>query len=138
MLQDVGFLTKREKQEAENGTVHDLEIKLPFHIKEKFYVMEHKTKTSEGQPDFSIYDNSCKVGSIWKPKEGRKAMTGEIFSLGISAFTDTKTNAEKPFQRFLIIEKENLKKEMKQFVSISYGADDYTGQTQEEQPDPFK
>lgn len=135
-LQDVGFLKMREKQENEKGTIYDLEIKIPFHPKEKFFVIKPKTKENEGQPDFLIFDNSCRVGSIWNPKEGKKAYSGEIFSLGVNSFKHKKTNEDYPFLRFIVLEKENLKGEKHHFVSISYGAENWEGVTQEEQPDP--
>lgn len=136
MLQDVGFL--KMKEEKENGTVYDLEIKIPFHPKERFFVMKPKTKKDERQPDFLIFDNGCRVGSIWNPKEGKKALSGEIFSLGIGTYKNKTTNEDHPFTRFIVIEKENLKGEKLHFVSISYGAENWDGVTQEEQPDPFE
>jgi hypothetical protein len=134
-LQDVGFFKKKE--EKENGIVFDLEIKIPFHQKQNFYVFKPKTKKEESQPDFLIFDNGCRVGSIWNPKEGKKAYSGEIFSLGVNSYIHKKTNEDHPFMRFLIIEKENQKGEKHHFVSIQYGAENWDGVTQEEQPDPF-
>jgi len=137
MLQDVGFLKKRVKQENEIGTVYDLEIKIPFHPKESFYVLKPKTKDKEGQPDFLIFDNMCRVGSIWNPKEGKKAYSGEIFSLGVNSFKHKQTNDDHPFMRFIVLEKENMKGEKHHFVCFSYGSENWEGVTQEEQPDPF-
>lgn len=135
MLQDVGFL--KFKEEKESGTVYDLEIKIPFHPIQKFYVMKPKTKKEERQPDFLIFDNGCRVGSIWNPKEGKKAYSGEIFSLGVNSFKHKQTNDDHPFLRFIVMEKENLKGEKLNFVCISYGSENWEGVTQEEQPDPF-
>lgn len=135
MLQDVGFL--KFKKENEKGTVYDLEIKIPFHPIQTFYVMKPKTKKEESQPDFLIFDNGCRVGSIWNPKEGKKAYSGEIFSLGVNSFKHKQTNDDHPFLRFIVMEKENLKGEKLNFVCISYGSENWAGVTQEEQPDPF-
>lgn len=134
MLQDIGFLKKKE--EKENGTVFDLEIKIPFYQKQVFYVIKPKAKEKEGQPDFLIFDNGLRVGSIWNPKEGKKAYSGEIFSLGLTSYINAKTNDDHPYMRFLILQKENQSGEKINVVSYSFGKENYDGVTQEEQPEP--
>lgn len=124
MLQNVGFLKQKSKKEGADA-VYDLEINLPFHPQQTFYVVEHITKEKEGQPDFSIFHARHKVGSIWKrvsEKKGTKFLSGNIFALGVSSYTNNKTGALEPILQFNIFEsKGKNSEETQQVVCVSYG-----------------
>ncbi|MCG6152618.1 DUF736 family protein [Leptospira bandrabouensis] len=124
MLQNVGFLKQKSKKEGAEA-VYDLEINLPFHPQQTFYVVEHTTKEKEGQPDFSIFHARHKVGSIWRrvsEKKGTKFLSGNIFALGVASHTNNKTGTLEPILQFNIFEsKGKNSEETQQVVCVSYG-----------------
>ncbi|MDF3822221.1 DUF736 family protein [Leptospira sp. 96542] len=135
MLQNVGFLKQKSKKEGTEA-VYDLEINLPFHPQQTFYVTEHTTKEKDGQPDFSIYHARHKVGSMWKrtsEKKGTKFLSGNIFALGVASFTNNKSGAIEPLLQFNVFEsKGKNSEETQQVVCISYGE-----QKAEDPEEPF-
>lgn len=124
MLQNVGFLVSKSKKEG-SDPVYDLEINLPFHPEQKFYVVEHTTKENEGQPDFSIFHKRHKVGAMWKrtaKSTGKSFISGNIFALGIAETPNRKTNSIDPVLQFNIFESKGKNSEdVQQVVTVSYG-----------------
>jgi uncharacterized protein (DUF736 family) len=124
MLQNVGFLKQKSKKEGTDA-IYDLEINLPFHPQQTFYVIEHTTKDKDSQPDFSIFHARHKIGSMWKrtsEKKGTKFLSGNIFALGIGSYVNNKTGSIEPVLQFNVFEsKGKNSEETQQVVCISYG-----------------